>query len=141
MPIPKLTLFLVPGAWHPNTYYAPLSTKLTAAGFSIQLASLPSLNPTPPDTNVTCTTDALALRAQLIRLIEDGNDVVVVSHSYGGIPAGGAAVGLAKKDRNEKSGVLGLIYLTGFVVPEGVSLVQCLGGRHSPFVQQNQVCA
>ncbi|KFY15305.1 hypothetical protein V492_02086, partial [Pseudogymnoascus sp. VKM F-4246] len=99
------------------------------------------LNPTPPAADATCTADALSLRVQLLPLLEEGKDVVVVCHSYGGIPAGGAARGLAKKERearDEKGGVLGLIYLTSFVVPEGVSLVQFLGGQHAPYVQQNQ---
>ncbi|KFY02634.1 hypothetical protein O988_02010 [Pseudogymnoascus sp. VKM F-3808] len=141
MSTPKPTLFLVPGAWHPNTCFAPLSAQLTAAGFPIHLASLASLNPTPPATNATCSADVLALQAQLLPIIDKGNEVVVVCHSYGGIPGGGAAAGLSKKDRaarNEKGGVLGLIYLTSFVVPEGVSLVRFLGGQHAPYVQQNQ---
>ncbi|OBT77021.1 hypothetical protein VF21_02883 [Pseudogymnoascus sp. 05NY08] len=141
MSSPKPTLFLVPGAWHPNTCFATLSAQLTAAGFPIHLASLPSLSPVSPATDATCTADALALRAQLLPLIEESKDVVVVCHSYGGIPAGGAAADLAKTDRaarNEKGGVLGLIYLASFVVPEGVSLVEFLGGKHAPYVQQNQ---
>ena len=144
MSIPKPTLFLVPGAWHPNTCFAPLSAQLAAAGFPIYLASLPSLNPVSPAADATCAADALALQAQLLPIIQEGKDVVVLCHSYGGIPAGGAAAGLAKKDRvarNEKGGVLGLIYLASFVVPEGVSLVEFLGGQHAPYVQQNQVCA
>lgn len=144
MSTPKPTLFLVPGAWHPNTCFAPLSAQLTAAGFPIHLASLASLNPISPATNATCSADVLALQAQLLPIIDKGIEVVVVCHSYGGIPGGGAAAGLSKKDRaarNEKGGVLGLIYLTSFVVPEGVSLVQFLGGQHAPYVQQNQVCS
>lgn len=144
MSAPKPTLFLVPGAWHPNTCFAPLSAQLAAAGFPTYLASLPSLNPVSPAADATCTADALSLQAQLLPIIQEGKEVVVVCHSYGGIPAGGAAAGLAKKDRaerNEKGGVLGLIYLSGFVVPEGVSLVQALGGQHAPFLQPNQVCA
>ncbi|KFY45988.1 hypothetical protein V494_00668 [Pseudogymnoascus sp. VKM F-4513 (FW-928)] len=141
MSTPKPTLFLVPGAWHPNTCFAPLSALLTTAGYPVHLATLPSLNPTPPAADATCTADALSLRAQLLPIIEEGKDVVVVCHSYGGIPAGGAARGLAKKERearNEKGGVLGLIYLSSFVVPEGASVVQFLGGEYAPFVQQNQ---
>ncbi|OBT62652.1 hypothetical protein VE03_07530 [Pseudogymnoascus sp. 23342-1-I1] len=141
MSTPKPTLFLVPGAWHPNTCFALLSAQLAAAGFPVHLASLASVNPAPPAVNVTCTDDTLALRAQLLPIIEEGNDIVVVCHSYGGIPAGGAAAGLAKKDRaarNEKGGVLGLIYMSSFVVPEGVSVQEYLGGQNASFMQPDQ---
>ena len=139
----KPMFFIVPGAWHPPSAYRQLAASLEALGHSTTVASIPSLNPKSVET-ATCTEDAKALQKQLLSIIDgDGLEVVVLAHSAGGIPAGGAAYGLSKTTRAEegkKGGVLGLIYMTAFVVPEGASLVDYLGGKHAPYFVADQVC-
>lgn len=69
-------------------------------------------------------------------------EVVVIAHSYGGIPAAGAAYGLSKTTRRQdskKGVVIGLIYVSAFVVPKGRSLVEFLGGKHAPYLIPDQV--
>ena len=139
----KPTFFIVPGAWHPPSAYRQLAASLETLGHSTVVASIPSLNPKSVET-ATCTEDANALGKKLLSIIDgDGTEVVVLAHSAGGIPAGGAAYGLSKTTRAEegkKGGVLGLIYMTAFVVPEGTSLVDYLGGKHAPYFAADQVC-
>lgn len=70
----------------------------------------------------------------------DDKDVVILAHTCSGIPAGGAAHGLSNTSRNDrKGGVLGMIYLSAFVVPEGTSLLDYLGGKHAPYLVADQV--
>lgn len=108
----------------------------------MSVTSLPSCDARDPQ-SVTCATDAEAVRERIVRSMEmDGRDVVVVCHSYGGVPGGGAAYGLSKSARakeGKKGGVVGLIYVCGFVVPEGSSLLGMLGGKHAPCVAVDQV--
>ena len=50
--------------------------------------------------------------------------------------------GLSKRTREREGkigGVLGLVYNSAFVVPEGVSLLEFLGGKHAPFVVEGNV--
>ena len=59
-------------------------------------------------------------------LVKD-HDVIVVMHSYSGIPGGQALDGLDKKTTTEqglKGGVVRLVYIMSFIVPEGF--------QHSP---------
>lgn len=134
---------LVPGAWNPPGCYSKLVKELEQAGFSataIQLSSFDAPNPSL----VSCTSDTNTVRDALLPLIEEqGKEVVVVSHSYGGIPAGGAARGLSKTARaraGREGGVVAMYYITAFIVPEGTTLLNMMGGTHAPYVQENQVC-
>lgn len=135
---------LVPGAFHQPALYENVITLLKSAGYSVSIPSLPSCDAQHPQ-NVTCATDAAAIREQIVHSMEiDGKDVVVVCHSCGGIPGGGAACGLGKVARareGKERGVVGLIYVCGFVVPEGSSLLEMLGGRHAPYVDVDMVGA
>lgn len=136
----KPTILLVPGGWHSASVYSHFAAQLESLGLSTVAISLPSVNSISPQT-ASCTEDSIALRKELISLIEtDEQDVVILAHSYGGIPAGGAARGLSKTScKDRKGGVLGMIYLSAFVVPEGTSLLDYLGGKHAPYLVADQV--
>ena len=107
----------------------------------VETVHLPSLSP-QDILNATCEKDAQAVREKLLLLFDNGSDAVVVPHSYGGIPAGRRAHGLSKSQREKEGklhGVVGLVYMSAFVVPKGSSLVEFLGGKHPPYVKENQV--
>ena len=135
------TFVVVPGACQPSSVYQPLVDQLGESGYVSEIVPLPSLNAQDP-TSATCQVDAEVVHQRLRSLIEDeGRDVILVNHSYGGIPGGGAAYGLAKDKRaadGRTAGVVGIVYMTAFVVPEGTSLLEYLG-QHAPYIQQNQV--
>ena len=133
---------IVPGAWHQPEAYGTLVTSLRKIGYSAVVSSLPSCEAQDPQ-QATCSADAEAVRKQILQLLEvEGKDVVVVCHSYGGIPGGGAAYGLSKIARakeGKQSSVIGLVYVSGIVVAEGSSLLITLGGKHAPYVDPDQV--
>ena len=133
---------VVPGAWHQPEAYEKLVNALKSLGHSALVPSLPSCDAEDPQ-EATCSADAGAIRKQILHLIDTvDKDIVVVAHSYGGIPAGGAARGLSKMARakeGKKGGVIGLVYVAGFIVPENSNLVEIMGGRHAPYVEHDQV--
>ncbi|KAL8747124.1 MAG: hypothetical protein Q9190_000947 [Brigantiaea leucoxantha] len=136
----KPTCVIVPGAWHPESAYLDVSTHLQDAGYPVVVARLPSLNPDNPSAS-TCAVDGDAVRDILLSLIDDGKDIFLLNHSYGGVPGGAAAHGLSKAEverQGKKGGVLGLVYMSSFVVPENLSLLDYLGGQHPPYLQKNQ---
>ena len=139
---PKPTVVIVPGAWHPSASYASLTSALQTAGYPSLTAHLPSLCPVNPS-NSSCATDAESVRQQILPLIEtERKAIILLSHSYGGIPAGGAARGLSKTSRSKiglEGGVIALVYMSAFIVPEGQSLLKFIGGEHSPFILQGTV--
>ena len=138
----KPMVLVIPGAWHPPIAYAPILDALGISALDADVATLPSFNPRDHFTPA-CTADAKAVREKILSLLDDATrDVLLLIHSYGGIPAGGAAHGLSKRARareGKTTGVVGLIYMAAFVVPEGQTLKDFLGGRHAPYVVQNSV--
>lgn len=133
---------VVPGAWHQPEAYEKLVTSLRKAGYSAVVISLPSCNAQNPQ-KATCSADAEAVRKQILHSMDaDGKYIVIVCHSYGGIPGGGAAFGLSKTARarqGKKGGVTGLVYVAGFVVPETSSLLDIMGGKHAQYLDPIQV--
>lgn len=136
------TFVLVPGAWHSPVHYNFLISHLESAGFPTVAKRLPSVNSINPKA-VSVTTDATFIRNQiLIPLLDQGKNVVLVMHSYGGSPGAAAAKGLSKVERiaaDQPGGIIGLIFIAALLVPQGVSLKQAVGGKFNDWVVVN-VC-
>jgi pimeloyl-ACP methyl ester carboxylesterase len=111
---PAPTLLLVHGAWHGPWAWRRLVEEL--ADLDVRTVSLPSVG---PDRSALgdLHTDAEAVRAAVT--VVDG-PVVVCAHSYGGMPVTEALKGV--------SNVVGLVYLCGFQLDVGDSLLSAVGG-------------
>lgn len=104
---------------------------------SLQTAPLLSAN--PPDVNTaTIEADAAEVRRSVVKpLVDSGRDVLIFAHSFGGIVAGAAAYGLTTGQGDARSGVIGLIYHSAMMLPEGGSMEQMFGGQLPPFIVQD----
>ncbi|KAF3480140.1 uncharacterized protein GIQ15_05487 [Arthroderma uncinatum] len=131
------TIAVVPGAWIPQHFYSPYLHTLEKAGFETRFTGYPSLAPTDPS-KADCATDTVAIRDVLQPLVEDeGKDVVLVMHSYAGMPGSAAAKGLSKTERSQAGklgGILGMIFIAAFLVPEGLSCAGAQGGSLPPWI-------
>jgi pimeloyl-ACP methyl ester carboxylesterase len=112
-------LLLVPGAWHKPAHLQHLIDELD--GVDVHTVSL-----------TTCGDDVTALGdlfsdAAAIRAAVDAIDgpVVVLAHSYGGIPTTQALAGASNVRR--------IIYLTAFQLDVGESLLSSIGGVPAPW--------
>ncbi|KAE8166690.1 Alpha/beta hydrolase fold-1 [Aspergillus tamarii] len=123
------TLLLTPGSWHTPASQIYLQTALQNAGYPTQTIAHPTNGADPP--SKTLTDDTTNLRHTLSHLIEqEGKDVVLIAHSYGGLVISNAAKGLGKKDRDKQGlqgGIVLMVYMTAFLVPKGKSLFEVLG--------------
>lgn len=137
-PLPSIVI--VPGAWHSPLHYQDLINQLQEAGYTTICNSLPSLNPSNPD-EIGVSDDAAFIKDKLLTpILSAGKEVILVAHSYGGSPAGVAAKGLSiseRKEKGEERGIVGLVYITALLVPEGVSLKSAVGGKFHPWVNIN----
>ncbi|KAI9925869.1 hypothetical protein ASPWEDRAFT_60892 [Aspergillus wentii DTO 134E9] len=135
----KPTLVFVPGAWHLPQCFDLVRPIFEAHGFPTEAVANPSIGAEPP--TKTGADDAANLRTVLSRLIEDeGKSVVLIARSYGGTVASNASEGLGSVQRakqGKNGGISLLIYLAAFVLPEGQSLVDGLGGKPSPWMRSN----
>ena len=130
MPDSKPTLLLIPGAWHTASAYSLLIPPLTQHSYPVQALTLPSVGSNPPPTSIG--PDIQHIRNALIPLLDESKDVIVVMHSYGGIPGGSAVKGLSRKEREgegKKGGVVALVYICAWIIDQGVSAKAAGGGR------------
>ena len=66
--------------------------------------------------------DAAVIRQVAAKLADEGKDVVLVGHSYGGVPATEAIKGISKAEREKegkKGGVVRVAYMTCLVPAVG----------------------
>ncbi len=94
----KPTILLVPGAWFPQSSYDGFLKVLREAGYPTACASYSSLNPEEPEKADAAADTAFIRRTSLLPLVEaEEKDVVIIMHSYGGIPGSAAATGLGRR--------------------------------------------
>jgi pimeloyl-ACP methyl ester carboxylesterase len=117
MPAQRPTLVLVAGAWHLPSTWDLLRGELDALGYASRAVKLPT---TGPDPRGGLREDAEAVRAAIEAI---SGPVVVVAHSYGGIPATEGTAGLPNVQR--------LIYLAAYV-PDVDESLYTLHGMPDP---------
>ncbi|KAF6827091.1 hypothetical protein CMUS01_09151 [Colletotrichum musicola] len=136
----KPTFVLAPGAWHKETCYAPLEKLLVERGYPVEAVAYPSVGAEPPVKGLA--DDAAAVRAVVEKYADEGREIVLVVHSYGGLVGANAVKGLGYKQRakeGKKGGVITFVYLTAFVVPVGKSIKEMLGGQFLPWMDFKEV--
>ncbi|PGH30940.1 hypothetical protein GX50_06297 [[Emmonsia] crescens] len=120
----KPSIIFLPGAWNGPEYFGDVTTQLNERGYEVHALHLltagldPKSTPSDDIALVQKTTQALA---------DEGKDVILVMHSYGGFVGSESAKGLLKKDRLAQSkagGIVHLVYLAGLPGIEGEILVE-----------------
>ena len=137
-PSSKPVFVLVPGAALTPSHYAYLQHLLLGQGYGALSALLPTVGATSP---VTAEDDTEFIRSRMLLPLLDmeEHDVIMISHSYGGMPASAAARGLSKADRAAKgktTSVLGQIFIAT-ILPrggDGKDVVATFGGQLPPHI-------
>lgn len=135
------TILFVPGAWLSLSNYTAYISALQYAGYSTITTTYPSLNPSDPET-ADCSNDAAAIRLVLSEILSEGKEVVIIGHSYASMPASAAAKGQSVSERKaggHSGGVIGLIFIAAFLVPEGISCAGAQGGNLPAWILLNTV--
>lgn len=126
----KPTILIVPGSFSAAAHYDTLIAALHALSYPAVVSDLPSASRLPPAPAASMADDAAHFHGIAESLADEGRDIVIVTHSYGGVPGTEAAKGLGKADREaegKKGGVVRLVYLTSIVPAVGGSLISTLG--------------
>lgn len=127
----KPTIVMVPGAWELPTTFKPLEDLLEKSGYDSKCVHLPSTGGTTlPLTGLA--EDVAAILAELRLAVDSGKEVILLTHSAGGVSGSQALRGLDIKTRREAGlpgGVVRIIYMAAFMVPKGQSLMAMLGGK------------
>ncbi len=146
------TVLLVPGSWHVPAHYECIAKELQSQGISASTLLLPTCDlshasildlnhpdlagPRPSEPWPDMYADAHAICEKLSQLVEAGNSVLLVAHSYGGLPASEALLPelcfQARKKDGKPGGVIGFFAIASFFLPAGMTTVQAVGGEPLP---------
>jgi pimeloyl-ACP methyl ester carboxylesterase len=110
------TILLVHGAWHGAWCWDAVRTRLEAKGRTVLAIDLPTVH-APNKAELEMLDDAQAVRDAVDAI--DG-PVVVVAHSYGGVPTTQGLAGAAN--------VAHIVYIAAFALDAGESLLGAVGG-------------
>ncbi|KAH7034792.1 Alpha/beta hydrolase fold-1 [Microdochium trichocladiopsis] len=122
----KPVILLVHGAWHAPGYYKGLINPLRKAGYTVVAPALATAGADDSILGKTLFDDVKRCEEALAPYLpaeegKDGREVVVVAHSYGGIPGTQFCAGntvAERAARGLKGGVKSIVYLTGYVLAE-----------------------
>lgn len=138
----KPVILLVHGAWHAPGFYKPLITSLRGAGYTVVAPQLVTAGPDDSILGKSIPDDVRRCEEALAPYLscsssssspppssEEGptvaaaadREVVVVAHSYGGVPATQFCHGNTVAERKAKGltgGVKGIVYLAAFALAE-----------------------
>lgn len=126
----KPTVVIVPGSFSPPSFYAEIINQLSGHGYKAVTIDLPSVGRHEGAPAATLADDAAHIQSVTSKLADEGEDFMLVSHSYGGFAASESAKGLAKADREaagKKGGISRLFYITAFMPEVGASLRSLMG--------------
>ncbi|KAG8162627.1 hypothetical protein KVR01_007105 [Diaporthe batatas] len=120
---PKPTFVLVPGAWHRPSCFDKLRDSLSKHGYPSVAVTTPSVGSEPPVTSMAPDVDAV--EAAVRKVLDRGDDVYLLMHSYGGAPGSAASGRIAESGGNSGDGkgrIKRLFYVAACVPIEGIPL-------------------
>ncbi|KAI0910922.1 hypothetical protein F4823DRAFT_588111 [Ustulina deusta] len=129
--MPTPTIVICSGAWPLAIFFQPL-IQAFGAKQHVAICKVPDTYPAfDPANPVKRNYDAVFLRTQVLTpLLEEGKDIVVFMHSYGGVYGPEALEGISKKERaakNLKGGVVAVVFTAAYIAPKGVSAIAAMG--------------
>lgn len=125
----KPVIVFVPGAFSRPSDYDLVSGPLREAGYDVHVVHHPSspdilVHPTP-----SMYDDADNIHLLVETLADEGKDIVMVMHSYGGLPGTQACEGMSRTERlraSKPGGIVRLLYVGAAVAPVGSSMAGVL---------------
>ena len=123
MPSAKPSLLFVPGAWHNPTCLTSTASILEKEGCTCDLIALPSIGSErrSNDPSQDWNADVEEIHQRVMRRL-DGDDVVLVVHSYGGTVGSEAVKSLERSDKaaaGKETAVTRLVSLNAIVLDIG----------------------
>ena len=139
MASPRPVIIVVPGASQSPSHYAYLIHLLQSQGWPTQSALLPSTGTYGKES--TAENDVIFIRTHMLLPVLDveKHNVILLLHSYSGMPGSAAALGLGKAERASKgksTAVLGQIYISAMIPKggDGQPIISLFGNQMPPHI-------
>ncbi len=118
----KPSILLIPGSFAVPQFYDSVFDIVSKKGYNIRGLHLPSVGLSAgqprPGSPPTMYDDATYIARETQKLVDEGDDVILVCHSYGAVPASQSTAGLSKGERQQAGkpgGIVNLAYMTCLV--------------------------
>jgi len=142
------TFLFVHGAWHTPLFYQPTIQEPQLRGYPALAPHLPTCNKTAlsKDPDMDMIADAKVIETEITRLvIHEGKEVLLVTHSYGGVPGVQAvAEEFGRKYRaahGNNGGVVGILGVSAFLILPHTTLEDLNEGKPASFVNVDVSCS
>ncbi|KAJ6470527.1 Alpha/beta hydrolase fold-1 [Mycena sanguinolenta] len=122
------TIIIIPASFSPLSLYAAVISNLQSHGYSVHGVELETVG--RRDKAPSMYDDAAVVASITSKLAEEGKDVVLVAHSYGGVVACEASKGLAKcvrEKEGKEGGIVRIVFVTAVVPAEGQPVLALFG--------------
>ena len=129
-------ILIICGCWHTPAHYQSLIEAFKEQGYESICPQLPTFAASP---EIGLKEDVECIQRSIEALLEQGRDIVVAPHSYGGEVATNALkVSYSRKIRflsGQPGGIMGIAFLCATILLPGESMVSALsGGQMPPFM-------
>ena len=116
----KAVILLVHGAWHRPIHYIHIIEPLRAMGYTVVAPSLVTAGFDKSTSEMTIADDVKVIRDAMATYLDRDDEIVVVCHSYGGLPGTDSVIGQTITERRERGlagGIKTVVYLAAFAPP------------------------
>lgn len=127
-------LVIVPGSFAPVSFYFDFVDYLKENGIDARVVDTPSVGRRDPQPAATMSDDVKEVESVVMGVFDEGRDVVIMAHSYGGVPTTQSMKTLSRKNRQGRS-IERVIYLTAVILPVDVDNMTLSGGTLPDWVK------
>ncbi|OQV11041.1 hypothetical protein CLAIMM_14946, partial [Cladophialophora immunda] len=133
----KPVIVIVPASFSPPSLYSGVVEELDSHGYDTVVIHLPSVGSRSPLPAATMAEDAGYITSLTTKLADEGKEIVLVMHSYGGICGTESTKGVSKAERAQsqlRGGVVRLFYISSPVPRVGDSIATQMGDNMPEFI-------
>lgn len=133
-------ILIIPGSYTSALAYYDIRDEIRRAHPELPeglVYDLPSASSGPPLPPPTLYDDGALFAGKITELADQGIDIVLLAHSYGGLAAREALKGLSKEERaskGKKGGVIRVIYLSAVICEPGQTSSDVLSNMKFDFL-------
>ena len=144
MPImqsPKPTLILIHGAFHGSECWHLVKPKLEALSYKVVTVSLATVGRDNP--GATYLDDVAAIHKVILPILDEGKDVIIIAHSWGGIPGVASVEGHSIAERaakGTKGGIKAIMLIaSGVILKRGATLAETNGYNSVDYMEMEVI--
>ncbi|OAL34892.1 hypothetical protein AYO20_05853 [Fonsecaea nubica] len=134
----KPVIVVVPASFSPPSLYSELAGALNSHGYETVVIDLHSVGDRSPLPAATMADDAEYIRSLATKVADQGKEIVLVMHSYGGICGTESIKGVTKAERTlsqMKGGIVRLFYISSPVPGVGGSIATQMSDNMPEFIR------